>query len=175
MARYYDDDDRYPHHYQDGDHRDTEEEDTEEDEDYLEEEDDIGRQEPDSDELYYDDTIIPTEWKLLKLGDARIRISNEGKIHYLDLSPFYVTSGLRETGTPYRFIQLEVFKGDIRKYYVHDLVWRAFNMEDPPEGWEVRHMNHVPMEENHCYENHLQYLDIFPKNVCTEYQIAKII
>lgn len=174
MARYYDEDDRYPHHYHDTEDKDTEEEEDYEEEEYLEDEDNKLLEE-DTDGLYYDDTIIPTEWKLLKMGDTRIRISNEGKIHYLDIHLFYVSSGLRETGTPYRFVQIEVAKGDIRKYYVHDLVWRAFHMEDPPEGWEVRHMNHVPMEENHCYSNHLQYLDIFRKEVCTEYEIAKII
>ena len=173
MTRYYDDDDRCPHPYQDAEHRDTEEETEEEDEDYLE--DDGGRLDIDASDVFYDATKIPTQWKLLKLGDARLRISNEGKIYIFDVSPFYVTSGFRETGTPYRSVQIEVFKGDIRKYYVHDLVWRVFNMEDPPTGWEVRHMIHTPTDENHCYENHIQYLDIYPRDVCTEYQIEKII
>lgn len=148
---------------------------SEEDEDYDEEDLDTDFYEKDEDALYEDDTIIPVEWKLLKLGDARLRISNEGKIQFLEMSMFYVTSGHRDTGTPFRYIDVEVFKGDMRRYYVHDLVWRTFNLENPPVGWVVRHANHTPTDCNHCYENHLQYLDIYPDTVCTEYNIEKII
>jgi len=66
------------------------------------------------DEMYRNEDIIPVEWKLLKLGDSRLRISNEGKIHFLDISMFYVTAGNRETGTPYRYVDVQVFKGEIR-------------------------------------------------------------
>jgi len=147
---------------------------SDEDEDYEEDHEIKYLYDNDDDAVYLDDSIVRTEWKLLKLGEARLRISNEGHIQFLDISMFYISKGYRENGTPYRYINIEVFNRDMRQYYIHDLVWRAFNQEDPPHGWEVRHANHTPMDENHCYENRLQYLDIYQKTVCTEYKIEKI-
>ena len=171
MARgKYDEDDRQiPYHSDEF----SDELSSEEDEDY----DDDLETDPleHEDEMYRNEDIIPVEWKLLKLGDSRLRISNEGKIHFLDISMFYVTAGNRETGTPYRYVDVQVFKGEIRRYYVHDLVWRTFHQENPPPGWVVRHANHTPTDTDHCYENHLQYLDIYQDTVCTEYNIEKII
>jgi hypothetical protein len=116
----------------------------------------------------------PAEWRLLKIGKNKLRVSSEGKIHFIDVNQFYITPGVRQEGTPYRYVNIELDNYDVRKFYVHDLVWRAFNYDDPPEGWEVRHSNDTPVEEK-CYLNHIDYLDIYRSDVHTKYELRKMI
>jgi hypothetical protein len=172
MAFYYDED----YH----NNNDWWEEDETEEEYYSNEEEDYESSDSEEqttqiDESIVDDRIIYTAWRMIKLGDVTLRVSNTGKVQYTDVSMFMITKGLREEGTPYRFVHVETSNGDMQKFYVHDLIWRAFNEEDPIAGWEVRHLNETPMDDENCYLNELRYLDLFEDKVCKHYKIQNII
>lgn len=130
-----------------------------EEEDYYP--DDFEEEEPIStiDETVYDDTIVYTEWRLIKIGDTTLRLSNTGKVQYTDISIFHITKGVKEPGTPYRYVLIEN-----KKYYLHQLIWQAFYREEVPPGYEVRHDN-APFDEEGCYSNELRYLDIFEDTI----------
>lgn len=163
------DEDRNDTYVEDDYYQDSDE--LEQEDSYEEEEDELYTEE---ENIFGDDCVPKREWSILKLGDLKIRVSNEGIITYLD-NIFFSTKGYRDQGTPFRYVSLEVFKGDFRKYYVHDLVWRAFNYEDPPIGWAVRHSNNTPLDDDKCYENHLDYLDVYYNDVDTEFKMFKMI
>lgn len=175
MSRYYDDD--YYHHGNDWEYYSDEENisnEEEDDEDNFSEETDPDI--PIYDEEIRDETIVYTDWRTIKLGQTQLRVSNTGKVQYPDISIFMITNGLKEHGTPYRFVNVELYKGDEpQKYYVHDLVWRAFHEEDPARGFKVGHHNNTPFDDENCYSNELQYLDIYHHTICTKYKIKNII
>lgn len=154
------------------------EEEYEEDDISSNEEEDIESSEQEEDIQYtydediVDDTIVYTQWKLINFGDVNIRVSNTGKVQYTDLSMFMITSGFKEEGTPYRYVFIKMPNGEVNKFYVHDLIWRAFHEEDPSPGWEVRHINETPMDEENCYLNEVRYLDIYENKVCKNYKIS---
>jgi hypothetical protein len=111
------------------------------------------------DESIVDDRIVYTQWRMIKLGDTTLRISNTGKVQYTDISIFSITNGLKEPGTPYRYVIVED-----KKYLVHELVWRAFYTDPIPPDYQIRH-DYAPLDEEECYSNELQYLDLFHNSV----------
>lgn len=101
--------------------------------------------------------VLPTiVWKRLRVHDALLYISNEGRIR--EAHDSLSTEGLCLPGTPFRTYAVED-----HEYYVHDLVWRAFH-GDPPPGWEVRHRANA-VHGRSKYPNALAALDIFPARV----------
>lgn len=112
------------------------------------------------DETIVDDRIVYTQWRMVRLGDTTLRISNTGKVQYTDISIFSITDGLKEPGTPYRYVIVED-----KKYLVHELVWRAFYPEEPiPPDYQIRH-DCAPFDHDGCYSNELQYLDLFHNSI----------
>ncbi len=111
-----------------------------------------------------DDNKSPaTEFSLLKIGITTLVVSSHGRIRKID--DFFSSSlGFALPGTPYRTFPIEVSKNQIEEYYVHDLVWRAFNGE-PPDGWEVRHNFWEAKNAKEFYSNSLENLDIYPSSV----------
>lgn len=107
--------------------------------------------------------ITPVVWKSLRIGNAVIGVSSNGSIR-LSSSMFDITKGFGLLGTPYRTVPVELEKGDRREYYVHDLVWRAFNGE-PPSGWEVRHTYTESLKRRKYYDNSLKNITITPATV----------
>lgn len=121
-------------------------------------------EEPESqyDETIRDETILYTEWRLLTINNITLRVSNTGRIQYPNVSMFHIVSGLKYQGTPYRYVNV-----GRRKYFVHDLMWRAFYPTDPiPSNYEVRHNNDTPLDAENCYVNELPYLDLYVKEIC---------
>lgn len=102
------------------------------------------------------------EWRDVKIGESAFKVSSEGKIMF---SRFNVTNGFRDTGMPYRFVNIKFGPEEYRRYYVHDIVWRAFNGCGVPNGWEVRHFDYTPHDTYGCYYNNLEYLDVYEKTV----------
>ena len=127
------------------------------DEDYYKKTDDGG--------LSIDEDDVPpaTEFTMLRIGITSLVVSSDGRIRRLE-DVFSSTLGFALPGTPYRTFPVEVCKGHIEDYYVHDLVWRAFNGE-PPEGWEVRHSFWEAKNSNEFYSNCLENLQIYPTTV----------
>lgn len=103
------------------------------------------------------------QWRRIKLGQVVLDISDRGTIRPRG-SLFEASKGFAYIGTPYKTYTVELEPGVRKEYFVHDLVWRAFN-GDPPEGWEVRHTFN---EANKCrkyYSNALKNLVLTPSTV----------
>jgi hypothetical protein len=115
-------------------------------------------------------TDAPTyEWRSIRIGETNLRVSNEGKVNFIDVSRYYITDGHHETGTPYRYICVQVGPNEWSKYYVHDVVWRTFNEDMAiPDGWEVRHLDYTDMDDYKCYLNKVEHLDIYKKEIRTD-------
>lgn len=163
----YDEDDYYNYDYSDY-YTESEESTYESEDEHNSEDFEENLPENTIDETIVDDTIVYTEWKMIHIDNTTLRVSNTGKVQYTDVSIFLITKGLKEPGTPYRFVFING-----NKYYVHDLIWRAFNEQDPAPGFEVRHEN-APLDDEGCYLNELRYIDIFENNIQTRYRLATI-
>lgn len=159
VLEYYDDYDTYCSDY-------SQQEEDEYEEEYNEEEECESNIVEDNYE--YDPLPERCEWRDVKVGDVYFKVSSEGKVMF---SRFNVTYGFREAGTPYRFINIEISPSNYRRYYVHDIVWRAFNGNTVPIGWEVRHFDYTPMDSGGCYINCIDYLDVYEKIISRDIQL----
>ena len=107
-------------------------------------------------------------WKQLKIGHAIIDVSSGGEIKpheaLFRLGEQLATPGVPLLGTPYMTYTVEVEQGSYRTYYVHDLVYHAFN-GPLPDGFEVRHVpSHTQKARKH-YSNRLGCLMICKRTV----------
>jgi len=112
---------------------------------------------------YYDrvDSNDPIRWEQLKIGKSLLLVCSTGLIRRMG-DPFWcVTKGVPLTGTPYSYVMVETEDNVYKRYFIHHLVWKAFQ-GDVPIGWEVRHKPSVPMEYTREYPNELGLLDIYP-------------
>ena len=104
-------------------------------------------------------------WKQVRIGDAVLDVSNDGRIKpfgaEMVVGEVLATEGVRLQGTPYRTYRVEVQPGDFRKYFMHDLVYTAFN-GPPPPGYEVRHAPEYTRRSHVLYSNRLGCLEIAP-------------
>lgn len=107
------------------------------------------------DMIYKDENQVPTQWKELHFNKQSISVSNKGDVQFSD-SIFNCTQGIHASGTPYRVVRIEIDNNLYRNYYIHELVWVAFN-GDIPYGWEVGHK----VREEDIYNNELTNLDIY--------------
>lgn len=103
------------------------------------------------------------QYTVLQIGITNLIISSNGRIRKSN-DVFTSSIGYSLPGTPYRTYPVEISKNKIEEYYVHDLVWRAFN-GDPPEGYEVRHNFWIPKNNEECYDNSLENLEIYKTSV----------
>jgi hypothetical protein len=158
-------------YYEDGDYYYTEEEECDDDEieEYYESSEESELLEPHP-LVNLDEQRTPVQWKTVTVGRTTLSVSNEGKIM---ISPFYITTGDREIGTPYRYIQVCSEDGIYINHYVHDIVWRAFKNEDVFDGWEVRHFDYTEMDSGKCYINNLENLHVYPNTVSREIHLLK--
>lgn len=104
-----------------------------------------------------------TEYTVLRVGISTLIVSNAGRIRKSN-DMFSSSIGCALPGTPYRTYVVEIDKNKCEEYFVHDLVWRAFNGE-PPEGWEVRHNFWEAKKGAEYYDNSLAALEIYPSTV----------
>jgi hypothetical protein len=156
----------------------SEEEYEEEDEDYYEFEEEcdydvLSATIFDKCSIDISDNSSPVVWKLINIGNTNLRVSNEGKIHFIDENQYYITEGFRDIGTPYRFVDIRISDTLYRKYYVHDIIWKAFKPEeDIPDGWEVRHLDYTALDDGQCYINNIDNLSIYEKIVNRDFSIV---
>jgi len=126
------------------------------DEDESSQPDDFDQPYEDPDDLIYkDEDFVPTQWTTLYFNKGSIRVSNKGHVNCSN-SVFESTEGIHVSGTPYRMVRVEIDDNIYRNYYIHELVWVAFN-DDVPYGWEVGHK----VREGDIYSNELSNLDIY--------------
>lgn len=136
---------------------------TDEYEEYQNENDDDNDAYDDDDEFTYNgndedlhEELPVTQWRRIKLGQALLDVSDKGTIKP-HRSLFEASCGYAYIGTPYRTYTVEIEKGVHKEYFVHDIVWRAFN-GDPPSGWEVRHTFEESCRRRKYYSNALKHL-----------------
>lgn len=113
-------------------------------------------------------TVFPIRWMTITLHSMKFDISNTGKIKYQNGD---ITEGIRLNGTPYSFFQIQYEKDKFKNYYMHELVWEAFNGM-PPAGWTIRHKAEYTRKPRKVYSNKLSNLTIVP-NTITPLMIEK--
>lgn len=127
---------------------------------YSENEENEYMRDVDIDNIFNEDDIQYTQWKKLQISDTTIYVSNKGDIKLKD-GIFNITKGVNIEGTPYRYVCIPINNyGDFANYYVHELVWVAFN-GDIPDDWNVGHID----RDNKIYDNNLSNLNIFRRIV----------
>jgi hypothetical protein len=96
----------------------------------------------------------PTEvWSQLRIDEVTIGVSTRGRVKLMGSLFAAATEGEPYLGTPYR-----VYMVNNKRYYVHDLVWRAFRGL-VNTGYEVRHHSHYVQRRPHVrYSNRLECL-----------------
>lgn len=108
----------------------------------------------------FESTVRPPPiWKLVEIEGEKYLVSDHGCIRKPD-TLFEVHYGIEEVGTPFRTV---TFPTGVT-YYMHDIVWQAFN-GDPPRGWEVRHTFAETQKRRRYYSNALRHLTIMPIHV----------
>jgi hypothetical protein len=104
-------------------------------------------------------------WKQLKIGNAILEISSAGLVKPFNTRIYHgeplATQGVCLPGTPFRTFTVEIECGSYKTYYVHDLVYHAFN-GPPPPGYEVRHVTTYTKKARTYYSNRLGCLTIYP-------------
>ena len=107
------------------------------------------------DEHSYDGTggITTEVWSQLRIGTNIVGVSSRGRVKEFGSLFNPATYGIPYPGSPYRFYRV----GD-KNYFVHDMVWWAFN-GPIVDGYEVRHNSHYVGRRPHIsYSNHLECL-----------------
>jgi hypothetical protein len=103
--------------------------------------------------------IYQPKWKLVSIEGEQYMVSDNGCMKKPD-TLFEVHYGIEESGTPFRKVTFPCGK----TYYMHDIVWQAFN-GIPPHGWEVRHTDAETSQRKRYYSNALRHLTIMPSFV----------
>lgn len=106
-------------------------------------------------------TCFPVRWMTIQLDSLNFDVSNTGKIKN---SCGYISEGIHLHGTPYSFFQIEYEKDRFKNYYMHELVWQAFNGM-PPDGWIVRHKSEYTKTSRKIYNNSLSNIIIVPNTI----------
>jgi len=144
------------HDYQDNDEYFS---DAEVDATYTESDDEYDYQ---NDNPYLSEITRPQiKWALIRLDTNVFEISTIGTIKpYRSLEKS--TEGTNYSGTPYRYYSVQTKEGYQKNYYVHELVWRAFN-GPPHENYEIKHKPEYTAKYRQLYSNSLHNLTLVKK------------
>lgn len=132
---------------------DTDDDAVEDDDSYYSDPEDVN----DNAEYY---PIKQPVWKHIKVGGQTYMVSDHGRIKRED-TLFEVSKGNEETGSPYRTYTFLTENSVPLTYYMHDIVWQAFNGV-PPDGWEVKHTSEEASRRKRYYSNSLSKITIVP-------------
>lgn len=102
-------------------------------------------------------------WKHVCIGGKTYMVSNHGRIRP-ESSLFEVSKGLEDNGSPYMTYTFITENNVPKTYFMHDIVWQAFNGV-PPDGWEVAHTSDEASRRRRHYSNSLAKLTIVPIRV----------
>jgi len=126
---------------------------------YIESDDEYDHQ---NENPYLPDFIRPRlKWALIRLDKNVFEISSIGTIkHYRSLEKS--TEGKNLEGTPYRYYSVQTKNGCQKNYYMHELVWQAFNGQ-PLENYEIKHKPEYTAKYRQLYSNSLHNLILVKK------------
>lgn len=121
---------------------------------------------------YQVDLLRPKiQWKLIKINRQVLEISTYGTIREyktFDKS----TEGKVYEGTPYRYYTIHTLEGKQINYFMHEIIWKAFNGQ-PPSGYEIRHKPEYLSKYRKIYSNRLHNLELVKKIEITPLQICQ--
>ena len=111
------------------------------------------------------------KWSLIKIGKAILEVSSIGTIKPYR-SPDNATEGLELKGTPYRYYRVEEDVGEFKNYYVHEIVWQAFN-GTPSDEYEIRHKPEYTNHYRKTYSNRLHNITLVKKVNIVPFKLNK--
>jgi len=103
----------------------------------------------------------PIKWALIKIGKAVLEVSSIGTIKPYR-SIHNPSEGIILEGTPYRYYSIEINEGEFKNFYVHEIVWQAFN-GTPPDDFEIRHKPEYTNHYRKTYSNRLHNITLVKK------------
>lgn len=107
-------------------------------------------------------------WLQLRIDGQVVCVSSRGRVKPFGSLFSPATDGITHLGTPYK-----TYKIANKMYYVHELVWLAFN-GPIMDGYEIRHNSHyVNLRPRRTYSNHLECLVCLPKSVTHIHRIPR--
>lgn len=109
-------------------------------------------------------------WAKIEIGKTKLDVSNMGRIKKSD-SLYESTDGTLYEGTPYRIYNVEVEDNIYKNFFVHEIVWQAFN-GTVPEGWKIIHKHEYTRHTHKIYSNRLACITIV-KNRISELNITE--
>ena len=111
------------------------------------------------------------KWALIKIGKAILEVSSIGTIKpYRSLDN--PSEGIHLKGTPYRYYRVEENNDEFKNYYVHEIVWQAFN-GTPDDEYEIRHKPEYTEQFRKIYSNRLHNITITKKIDITPFRLNK--
>ena len=113
----------------------------------------------------------PIKWALIKVGKAILEVSSIGTIKpYRSLET--ASEGLLLQGTPYRYYRIQEDTNKFVNYYVHEIVWQAFN-GTPNDIYEIKHKPEYTAKYRTVYSNRLHNITLIPKVRITPLNLSR--
>ena len=111
------------------------------------------------------------KWALIKIGKAILEVSSIGTIKpYRSIDN--PTEGIILKGTPYRYYRVEEYEGEFKNYYVHEIVWQAFN-GTPSDEYEIKHKPEYTDNYRKIYSNRLHNITLVKKVEIAPFKLSK--
>jgi hypothetical protein len=111
------------------------------------------------------------KWSLIKIGKAILEVSSIGTIKpYRSINN--PTEGIILEGTPYRYYRVEENEGEYKNYYVHEIVWQAFN-GTPADEYEIKHKPEYTDNYRKIYSNRLHNITLVKKVDIVPFRLSK--
>jgi hypothetical protein len=111
------------------------------------------------------------KWELIKIGKSILEVSTNGTIKpYRSVD--YASEGIVLQGTPYRYYRVETDIGKFVNYYVHEIVWQAFN-GIPTNDYEIRHKPEYTAKNHRIYSNRLHNITVVRKIPITPLKLGR--
>lgn len=112
------------------------------------------------------------KWALIKIGKSILEVSSIGTIKpYRSINN--PTEGIVLKGTPYRYYRVEENEGEFKNYYVHEIVWQAFN-GTPSDDYEIRHKPEYTDQYRKIYSNKLYNITLIKKVNIIPFKLNKL-
>jgi len=112
------------------------------------------------------------KWNLIKIGTSFLEVSTSGTIKpYRSLE--HASEGTLLQGTPFRYYRVEIDIGKFINYYVHEIVWQAFN-GTPTDDYEIRHKPEYTAKNHRIYSNRLHNITVTRKIPITPLKLNRL-
>ena len=110
-------------------------------------------------------------WTLIKIGSTILDVSTIGTIRPYRSSNI-PTEGTILEGTPYRYYRVEEGPNKYNCYFVHEIVWQAFN-GTPSDEYRIAHKPEYTTSYRKVYSNRLHNITLLKNKHIERFKLNK--